>query len=119
MDLSGLRETISTREKSFPARSRMVGSVSGKSIIVPRIRPLGWGANWPHAITNRLKRGKARGSSRANLRAGAGQFQLQKGLFSETIPLTAESAGFAPAVGSKPALSAVSGIVSENNPFCN
>src|SRR5580692_1188892 len=42
MDLSGLRETISTREKIFPARSRMVGSVSGKSIIVPRIVPLGW-----------------------------------------------------------------------------
>ena len=29
MDLSGLRETISTLEKIFPARSRMVGSVSG------------------------------------------------------------------------------------------
>src|SRR6266513_2763302 len=41
MDLSGLQETISTRGKIFPARSRMVGSVSGKSIIVPRIRPLG------------------------------------------------------------------------------
>src|SRR5260370_23156055 len=32
---SGLRETISTRGNSFPARSRMVGSVSGKFIIVP------------------------------------------------------------------------------------
>src|SRR5258708_21065913 len=34
---SGLRETISTRGNSFPARSRMVGSVSGKFIIVPGI----------------------------------------------------------------------------------
>jgi len=33
----------------------MVGSVNGKSIIVPRIRPLGRGANWPHATTNRRK----------------------------------------------------------------
>src|SRR6267142_1310401 len=41
MDLSGLRETISTRGKIFPARSRMVGSVKGKSIMVPRIVPLG------------------------------------------------------------------------------
>src|SRR5580704_723357 len=34
---SGLRETTSTRGKSFPARSRMVGSVNGKFIIVPGI----------------------------------------------------------------------------------
>src|SRR5258708_5934394 len=34
---SGLRETISTRGNSFPARSRIVGSVSGKFIIVPGI----------------------------------------------------------------------------------
>jgi len=34
---SGLRETISTRGNSPPARSKMVGSVSGKFIIVPGI----------------------------------------------------------------------------------
>src|SRR6266851_10085416 len=59
MDLSGLQETISTRGKIFPARSRMVGSVSGKSIMVPRIRPLGGRANRAHRITNPARRGKA------------------------------------------------------------
>src|SRR5258707_663146 len=39
MERSGRRETISTREKSLSARSRSVGRVSGKSIIVPRIGP--------------------------------------------------------------------------------
>jgi hypothetical protein len=34
---SGLREITSTRGKSFPARSRIVGSVNGKFIIVPGI----------------------------------------------------------------------------------
>src|SRR5207344_288748 len=38
MARSGRRETISTREKSLSARSRSVGRVSGKSIMVPRIR---------------------------------------------------------------------------------
>src|SRR2546425_10730583 len=37
MERSGRRETISTRPKSFPERSSKVGSVRGKSIIVPRI----------------------------------------------------------------------------------
>src|ERR1700676_416180 len=48
MDLSGFRETISTRGKIFPARSRMVGSVNGKSIIVPRIKLLGQGRSLAH-----------------------------------------------------------------------
>src|ERR1700730_13098463 len=48
MDLSGFRETISTRGKILPARSRMVGSVNGKSIIVPRIRVLGQGRSLAH-----------------------------------------------------------------------
>src|ERR1700736_4960393 len=47
-DLSGFRETISTRGKILPARSRMVGSVNGKSIIVPRIRVLGQGRSLAH-----------------------------------------------------------------------
>src|SRR5713226_4195138 len=37
MERSGLRETISTRWKSLLQRSRIAGSVNGKSIIVPRI----------------------------------------------------------------------------------
>src|ERR1700693_2256280 len=48
MDLSGFRETISTRGKILPARSRMVGSVNGKSIIVPRITVLGQGRSLAH-----------------------------------------------------------------------
>src|ERR1700692_4952369 len=48
MDLPGFRETISTRGKILPARSRMVGSVNGKSIIVPRIRVLGQGRSLAH-----------------------------------------------------------------------
>ena len=34
---SGFRETISTLGKSLPARSRIVGSVNGKFIIVPGV----------------------------------------------------------------------------------
>src|SRR5690242_11193890 len=34
---SGLRDTTSTRGKSRPARSSMVGSVNGKPIIVPGV----------------------------------------------------------------------------------
>src|SRR5713226_2977960 len=41
MERSGRRETISTREKSLSARSRSVGRVRGKSIIVPRMRTSG------------------------------------------------------------------------------
>src|SRR5258706_14500117 len=37
MDRSGLRETISTRGKYLSARSRILGRVRGKSIIVPRM----------------------------------------------------------------------------------
>src|SRR2546426_11772619 len=60
MDLSGLQETISTRGKIFPERSRMVGSVNGKSIIVPRMGPSRAGRIWPHATTKPQPRGKAR-----------------------------------------------------------
>jgi hypothetical protein len=48
MDLSGFRETISTRGKILPARSRMVDSVNGKSIIVPSIKLLGVGRSFAH-----------------------------------------------------------------------
>src|SRR6267154_2498259 len=69
MDLSGLRETISIREKILPERSKIVGSVNGKSIIVPRIGPLGREQIWPHAITKPVQRAKARWS-------GPGQFEF-------------------------------------------
>src|SRR5712664_1080811 len=81
MDLSGLRETISTRAKILPERSRMVGSVKGKSIIVPRIGSLGRGANRANRITNPAQRGKG----------AAGQFQLQMRLISERMQQTAEA----------------------------
>src|ERR1700730_2400233 len=59
MERSGRREVISTREKSLSARSRSVGRVRGKSIIVPRIgtshdSALGWACTrweWRHPIT--------------------------------------------------------------------
>jgi hypothetical protein len=54
MDLSGFRETISTRGKILPARSRMVGSVNGKSIIVPRIRLVGRGGSLAHPTINKI-----------------------------------------------------------------
>jgi hypothetical protein len=56
MDLSGFRETISTRGKILPARSRMVGSVNGKSIIVPRIRLVGRGRSFAHPTINKDQR---------------------------------------------------------------
>src|SRR3954447_2816870 len=37
MERSGRREVISTRENTCPARSSNVGSVRGKSIMVPRM----------------------------------------------------------------------------------
>src|SRR5271169_5741129 len=92
MDLSGLRETISTRGKIFPARSRIVGSVNGKSIIVPRIGPLGRAAKRPNRTINAAQSEKARARGRGSQRgAAAGQFQLQKELISERMPLTAEA----------------------------
>src|SRR6266404_435763 len=91
MDLSGLRETISMREKILPERSRIVGSVNGKSIIVPRIGPLGRGANWPHATTKPAQRGKVWRSSSLIWWPILGQFLLQKRLISETMQQTAEA----------------------------
>src|SRR5258708_7417873 len=91
MDLSGLRETISTREKIFPARSRMVGSVSGKSIIVRRIGPLGRRTKSGASYHYRSK-GERRGiGAPGKAPAAAGQFQLQKRLISETMQQTAEA----------------------------
>ena len=90
MELSGLQETISTRGKIFPARSRMVGSVSGKSIMVPRIKPLGRRANRAHRITNPARRGKAQKDGMGKVCAASGQFQLQKGSISERMQQTAE-----------------------------
>jgi len=92
MDWSGLRETISTREKIFPARSRMAGSVNGKSIMVPRIRPLGRGANRANRIIKSAAKGKGAAERLRAIRpAASGQFQLQKGLISETMQQTAEA----------------------------
>ena len=54
MDLSGFRETISTRGKILPARSKMVGSVNGKSIIVPRIRLVGQRRSLAHPTINKI-----------------------------------------------------------------
>src|SRR5713101_6042355 len=90
MDLSGLRETISTREKIFPERSRMVGNVSGKSIIVPRIWPLGRGANRANRIIIRRKGERRHTAARENSPAAWGQFQLQKGSISDRMQQTAE-----------------------------
>src|SRR5260370_434533 len=84
MDRSGLQEAISTRGKIFPARSRMVGSVSGKSIMVPRIKPSGW-EQIQRILSLFLRNGERRG------RAAPGQFQLQKGLISERMQQTAEA----------------------------
>src|ERR1700674_2002369 len=50
MERSGRRETISTREKSLSARSRSVGRVRGKSIIVPRMKPRWSSDRTPHAV---------------------------------------------------------------------
>src|SRR6266404_1364275 len=91
MDLSGLRETISTREKIFPARSRMVGSVRGKSIMVPRIAPLGRESIERILPLIRKGLGKGRGArSAANRRRLADNFRLQKGSISATMQQTAE-----------------------------
>src|SRR5207247_10963622 len=92
MDLSGLRETISTRGKIFPERSRMVGSVNGKSIIVPRMGPSRAGRIWPHATTKPQPRGKARRMTEKGMRLpDSGQFLLQSGLISATMQRTAEA----------------------------
>src|SRR2546427_10351080 len=92
MDLSGLRETISTRGKIFPERSRMVGSVNGKSIIVPRMGPSRAGRIWPHATTKPQPRGKARRMTEKEMRLhDSGQFLLQSGLISATMPRSAEA----------------------------
>ena len=65
MDLSGFRETISTLGKIFPDRSRMVGSVSGKFIIVPRIKTLSdWAPNWANPSTNSRHAGGGRSRSK-------------------------------------------------------
>src|SRR5947207_13532632 len=96
MELSGMQETISTRGKIFPARSRMVGSVSGKSIMVPRIKPLGRRANRAHRITNPARGGKAQKDGMDKVCAGSGQFQWQKRSISERSQQTDEVPGRVP-----------------------
>src|SRR6266481_8203466 len=99
MDLSGLQETISTRGKIFPARSRMVGSVSGKSIMVPRIKPFGRGANSAHPITFPSQRGKAQQGGLGKACAASGQFQCCTSLIMSpsglvrNVPYTVTSRG--------------------------
>src|SRR2546421_10674628 len=90
MDLSGLQETISTRGKIFPARSRMVGSVSGKSIIVPRIRPLGGEQIGRIVSLIRHEEETRKRVAWGKVCAASRQFQLQKGSISERMQQTAE-----------------------------
>src|SRR5580704_261788 len=107
MERSGRRETISTRAKSFPARSSRVGSVNGKSIIVPRMKASQTGRGAPqtaigaHPITIRDQRRRGQGPRTARtckrkakwhcVRVRQKSFRLQKQLIFETMPLTAEA----------------------------
>src|SRR5258708_35556594 len=69
----------------------MVGSVSGKSIIVPRIGPLGRRTKLRASYHYRRK-GERRGiGAPGKALAASGQFQLQKRLNSETMQQTAEA----------------------------
>jgi len=85
---SGLRETTSTRGKSLPARSNMVGSVNGKFIIVPGvvIRFLGLllRASYHFSVPMRLPRALWRRLSRH-------VFWLQKVTIFESISGTTET----------------------------
>ena len=87
MERSGLRETISTREKSFALRSRMCGSVSGKFIIVPRIN-----ASAGQKLSEWYHRGRTTHIERIpDFKSGwRGEFSLQKASISESMQLTAE-----------------------------
>ncbi len=112
MERSGLRETISTRWKSFPARSRIAGSVSGKSIMVPRMKiplPSQFGGILPlfahrrclnrYRIEHWTSKEPLQKDGVCRERAGASDsFPLQKGLIFETMPLTAEVPVSLPAV---------------------
>src|SRR6267154_3625850 len=90
MDLPGWQETISTRGKIFPARYRMVGSVSGKSIMVPRIRPL-WGEQIGRIVSLIRHEGERRERvAGGKVCAVSRQFQLQKGSISWMMQQTAE-----------------------------
>src|SRR6266481_1692639 len=105
MERSGRRDTTSTRENSLLERSSNVGSVRGKSIIVPR---MGWSCPLP-IVRILSSNGAFRCSGRRNPGTrwarsessfpptGAGcwagalhSFRLQKGLIFETMQLTAE-----------------------------
>src|SRR5260370_1643082 len=92
MDRSGLQEAISTCGKIFPARSRMVGSVSGKSIMVPRIKPSGW-EQIQRILSLFLRNGERRG------RVAPGQFQCCTSLIMSpsalvrNVPYTVTSRG--------------------------
>jgi hypothetical protein len=85
---SGLRETTSTRGKSFPARSRMVGSVNGKFIIVPgvviRFHRLLVGESYHFSLPAQFPGGPRRRLSRQ-------LFWLQKVTIFESISGTTET----------------------------
>ena len=66
--------------------------------MVPRIRPLGRGANRANRIIKSNAKGKGAAERfRAIRPAASGQFQLQMGLISETMQQTADDPGLAPA----------------------
>src|ERR1700676_4066891 len=111
MERSGLQETISTRWKSLPERSRIAGSVKGKSIIVPRISylfllgiDLAASYHYSAAPGGSTPRGRAPEESnpaqpesrtqpesrRLKRSPRLDSFPLQKGLIFERMPLTAE-----------------------------
>src|SRR5580704_5379624 len=106
MERSGRRETISTRSKSFPARSSRVGSVNGKSIIVPRMKASltvgsaqdgNWSASYHHSRPTaqsrepRTPRAYKLQAKWPGVRVRQKSFRLQKQLIFETMPLTAEA----------------------------
>jgi hypothetical protein len=92
MDLSGFLETISTREKIFPERSRTAGSVSGKSIIVPRIGPLGQGASLAASYHQSAAKRKGTAHWHREIRPPPrDNIQLQKRSISDRMQQTAEA----------------------------
>src|SRR5712692_3017200 len=98
MERSGRRETTSTRAKSLSARSRREGSVSGKSIIVPRIRA---SLGEPEGIVSLMLSSSWTGMSEG---APTESFRLQIRLIFERMQVTAEVSSLAPVVALLPGL---------------
>src|ERR1700676_3018899 len=95
MDLSGRRETTSTLEKSFPARSRITARVSGNSIMVPRMAASSsktrvesweraasyhlWPQRWPQEVTQEVAGRKGtKGGETGRRTTGLGAAGCQK-----------------------------------------